>query len=566
MVLFACFNVEIIRVVKPILDEVWKKGVPDVKVFGVSIYWYIALIFLGRAVFGYISQYLMIYVGQSAVMDMRNALYRNIQNRSMRFFMDMPTGVLISRVTNDIEQVNTAVSDKLCDLLKESMLVLGLAIYLIYLDWKLFFVTFIGAPILIYPIIHFGKKLRRSSYMSQQEMGNLASILHEGITGIRIVKAFCMEEFEIRKFRQALRNLFRINLKIAKVIVVTPHVMEFVAGVLVALLVLYGKSRIDSGTTTAGQMVSFGGALFLMYNPIKKLSRVHNALQQALAAVDRVYEVLDLEEDIREKKDAVDLPALKGKVEFVDVSFRYGEADILKKVNLSIEPGEIVAIVGSSGAGKSTLVNLIPRFYDPSAGTVLLDGFDIRDVKLASLRRQVALVTQEVILFNETVENNIAYGQQGVPRDTVQKAASVAYAHEFIEGLPDGYRTVIGEKGMKLSGGERQRIAIARAALKDAPILILDEATSALDAESERIVQNALLNIIRGRTTIIIAHRLSTIRLVDKIVVIEDGEVKEIGTHQELLRKNGIYSKFYELQNLDSPAAHSGPESGEEES
>jgi subfamily B ATP-binding cassette protein MsbA len=551
MIVYAFFNVQIVTLLRPIIDEVWKPDVPLGKLFGVSIFWFIILVFLGKGVFWFVSQYLMNFVGQSVVMDLRSALYEKILYRSMRFFMDMPTGALLSRVTNDVERVHMAVSDKLCDLLRESIVVIGLAIVLISLDWRLSIGMLVGAPLLVYPIVIFSQKLRRMSHRSQQEMANLSSVLHEAITGIRIVKAFSMESFEMERFKKAVRKLFRINLRVVKVISISPPIMEILGGLAAALIIFYGRWQIGRGAMTAGQYASLIGAMFLMYMPIKRLSRISGALQQALAAVDRIYEILDIEEDVEEKADAAELAQVKGKVEFENVSFRYGEEDILKNVSLKVEPGEILAIVGPSGAGKSTLVNLIPRFFDPGAGRITVDGIDIRDVALSSLRRQIAFVTQEVILFNDAVENNIAYGRREVPREAIQRAARIAYAHDFICNLPQGYKTVVGEKGIKLSGGERQRIAIARAALKNAPILILDEATSALDTESERIVQDALLNIMRDRTVFIIAHRLSTIRLADRIAVVADGAIRELGSHEDLLKKNGVYARLYGYQKPD---------------
>jgi subfamily B ATP-binding cassette protein MsbA len=413
----------------------------------------------------------------------------------------------------------------------------------------------IAAPIIVLPVVQFGKRLRRTTHRSQERMADIATLLEETIRGVRIVKAFTMEKFEIGRFREATRKHLAWNLKAQRVQALTSPVMELLAGFCMLALFSYAHRRIAAGTLTTGQFVSFLTALAAMYAPVKKLNKVNLSLNTALSAAERVFRMLDIDNEVKEKPGAIELRSVGAGVRYEHVSFAYGNEPVLRNVDLAIAPGEIVALVGGSGAGKSTFVNLLPRFYDVNAGRITVDGIDIRDVTLQSLRGLMGFVTQEVVLFNDTVRNNIAYGRADADDQHVIDAARAANAHEFISALPQGYDTHIGESGVLLSGGQRQRLAIARALFKDPPILVLDEATSALDTESERLVQQALNNLMRGRTTLVIAHRLSTIRSAHKIVAMDKGQIVESGTHEELLARRGVYRKLHDLQFADEGVA-----------
>ena len=457
----------------------------------------------------------------------------------------------MSHFTTDVERLQHAVADIAGDLLKEGLSVVGLAVILLVHDWRLALFTLVFMPLAFAPLIRLGRRLRASSDTSLRRWRDISEILQETISGFRIVKAFAMEPFEIHRFQRAASRLLHVNLHIARTNAVLPPLMEAVGGLAIVATLFYGSSQIQLGRLTTGEFVSFLAALFLMYTPIKRLSRVNANLQGALAASSRVFEVLDTHQEVVDSSGARELPPMASEITFENVGFRYpdGSQHVLKGVNLVARRGEVVAVVGPSGAGKTTLLNLLPRFYDVSEGVVRIDGVDIRDATLRSLRDQIGLVTQEIVLFNDTVGANIGYGMENVDRTRMETAARAAFAHDFILDLPRRYDTVIGERGSRLSGGQRQRIAIARALLKDPPILILDEATSALDAESERLVQAALANLIKGRTTLVVAHRLSTVRAADRIVVLENGEVREVGSHDELLRSQvGIYSRLYGAQ------------------
>ena len=512
----------------------------------------ILLIFLLRAVTSFFSEYAFQKVGLSTVRDLRNQLYERMIHQSHRFFSERPTGEIVSRVVSDADAIQAAVSTRMGDLLQESVTLVGLTAYLFYLNPLLALVSLVGAPLIVVPVVQFGKRLRKTTHRSQERMAEIATLLEETIRGVRIVKAFTMEPFEIDRFREATRKHLRWTLSAQKTQAMTSPVMELLAGVCMVALFAYAQSRIAAGLLTTGAFISFLTALALMYAPIKKLNKVNLSLNTALSAAERVFRMLDIDNEVVEKPDARELDGVGRGVRYEGVTFTYGNDPVLRDIDLDVAPGEIVALVGGSGAGKSTLVNLLPRFYDVSAGRITIDGIDVRDVTLKSLRSLMGFVTQEVILFNDTVRNNIAYGRTDVDEALVIDAAKAANAHEFISNLPYGYDTPIGESGVLLSGGQRQRLAIARALFKDPPILVLDEATSALDTESERLVQQALNNLMRGRTTLVIAHRLSTIRSAHKIVVLDKGRIVETGTHEELLARRGIYRKLYDLQFVDS--------------
>jgi subfamily B ATP-binding cassette protein MsbA len=509
------------------------------------------LVFVTRAITSFLSEYAFQKVGLSTVRDLRNQLYERMIHQSHRFFTERSTGEMVSRVVSDADAIQAAVSTRMGDLLQESVTLIGLICYLFYLNPLLAVVSLIGAPLIVIPVVQFGKRLRKTTHKSQERMAEIATLLEETIRGVRIVKAFTMEPFEIGRFREATRKHLRWNLSAQRIQALTSPVMELLAGVCMVLLFAYAQSRIAAGTLTGGQFASFLTALALMYAPIKKLNKVNLSLNTALSAAERVFRMLDVENDVREKPGAIALQNVGNGVRYEGVTFTYGNEPVLRDIDLDVAPGEIVALVGGSGAGKSTLVNLLPRFYDVTEGRITINHSDVRDTTLQSLRGLMGFVTQDVVLFNDTVRNNIAYGRANIDEQQVIAAARAANAHEFITNLPQGYDTPIGESGVLLSGGQRQRLAIARALFKDPPILVLDEATSALDTESERLVQQALNNLMQGRTTLVIAHRLSTIRSAHKIVVLDKGRIAETGTHEELLARRGVYRKLYDLQFVD---------------
>lgn len=513
-------------------------------------------VFVFRAFAAFFSEYAFQKVGLSTVRDLRNELYERIIHQSHRFFSERSTGEMVSRLVSDADAIQAAVSTRLGDLIEESITLVLLIIYVFISNTQLAFLSLIVAPIIILPIAQFGLRLRRTTHRSQERMADMATILEETIRGVRIVKAFTMEKFEILRFRAATSRHLASTLKAQRIQASTSPVLELLGGGCLLLLFWYAHTRIVvNHTMTAGQFLSFVAAIAAMYAPVKKLNRVNLSVNTALSAAERVFRMLDIDNEVKEKPGAIKLREVGSGIRYEQMSFAYNSDPVLRDVNLTIAPGEIVAIVGSSGAGKSTLVNLLPRFYDVGSGRITIDGHDVRDMALPSLRGLMGFVTQEVVLFNDTVRNNIAYGADAEV-DRVIAAATAANAHEFIMNLPQGYDTVIGESGVLLSGGQRQRLAIARALFKDPPILILDEATSALDTESERLVQGALNTLMQGRTTLVIAHRLSTIRAADKIVVLDRGQIVEIGRHEELLAQRGVYRKLHDLQFLeqDRPA------------
>jgi subfamily B ATP-binding cassette protein MsbA len=535
--------------VKPVLDDVFfKKDLTMLKLLPLGIIG----IFLLKGLFDYGQAFLMSYVGQRIIADLREKIYHHIQSLSLSFFTRNPTGVLMSRILNDVNMVQGAVTDAVTGLLKDVFTLAGLVGVIFYRDWRLALIAMVVFPVAVFPIVKFGRKLRSYSTRSQSAMANLTTILLETITGTRIVKAFNMEDHERHRFSKENRRLFGILIKSVRVKAISHPLMEFLGGVGIAFIVFYGGYNVIQGGATPGTFFSFLAALLMLYEPVKRLSSVNNTVQQGLAAAARIFEVLDAVPEIQDKPAAKALPSVSRGIEYQDVSFKYEEDWVLKNINLRIRVGEMVAFVGTSGGGKTTLVNLLPRFYDVTAGKIMIDGVDIRDYRVESLRSKIGIVTQQTILFNDTVRNNIAYGNIDQPFEEVVKAAEAAFAQGFIQNLPQGYDTIIGEQGVKLSGGERQRISIARALLKNAPILILDEATSSLDSESEIEVQKALEYLMEGRTTLVIAHRLSTIRKADRIMVLSNGEIAEEGTHEELLGRNGDYKKLYLLQFKDS--------------
>lgn len=535
--------------VKPALDEIFLKRNADMlKLIPLAVIG----IYLVKGTCNYFQTVLMNFIGQRIVADLRAELYRKIQLQSLAFFTKHPTGVLMSRITNDVGYIQGAVSEAVTALLKDSFTLLCLVVVIFYRDWQLAIVAMFVFPLAVYPIAKFGQKMRQIATRAQVTLGSLTSLLQETISGTRIVKAFGMEAHENKRFSIENERLFRLSLKSISINAVSSPFMEFLGGLGISAIIFYGGYQVIHGQSTPGTFFSFLTALIMLYEPVKRLTNVNNTIQQGIAGAERVFSIMDLVPEIRNRPDAVPLPRISREIEIRNVTFRYEEAPVLKNINLRIRTGEAVAFVGMSGGGKTTLVNLIPRFYDVTDGMILIDGQDIRNVTVESLRGQIAIVTQQTILFNDTVRNNIAYGDISKTEDQIVEAAKAAHAHDFILRLPKGYETVIGEQGTKLSGGERQRISIARALLKNAPILILDEATSSLDSEAEIEVQDALENLMKGRTTLVIAHRLSTIRNADRIIVLVNGEIREEGTHETLLSRHGEYSRLYNMQFMEN--------------
>jgi subfamily B ATP-binding cassette protein MsbA len=509
-----------------------------------------------KSVCDYVGTYLVNYAGFGMITDLRNDLYNAVLRRSVAFFQKHTTGSLLSTLINDIERVQFAMSSVLGDFLQQLFTLLFTVVVVVMVGGKMAWALLLFVPVVISSARRIGRRVRQTTRKGQDKLAEIQNILHETITGNRIVKAFGMELWEMNRFRRAARRLFRANLKSVSAQAISSPLMDALGSVGIALLLLFGRGRILHGDMTAGSFITFLIAVFTLYDPVRKFALFYNSFQQALGASEDIFKFMDAQDDVQEKKRAYVLKGFNKGIQFEDVGFAYAAEDgetkqVLHGINLEVQPGEVIAFVGPSGAGKSSLVNLIPRFFDVNEGRILIDGNDLRDVTIDSLRKLIGKVTQETVLFNDTVRNNIAYGQPDVPLSRVEEAARMALAHDFIMRMPEGYNTKIGEKGTRLSGGERQRLAIARAILKNAPILILDEATSALDMESEQYVQAALANLMKGRTVFVIAHRLSTVRSATRIAVIERGQISEIGTHDELMRHSGTYRRLYDMQFKD---------------
>ena len=516
----------------------------------------ILVIFLVKAVAEFFGNTMIQYVGHAAVTDLRNEVYRKILRQPIGFFQHNPTGKVMSAAISDVERVRSALSEWLADFFRQSFTLIFLLLVLLRLDWRLTIGSMILLPLVIFPVSKIGRRIRQAVQSSQSKLAELSQILQETVSGNRVVKAFGMEDFETEKFRATARRLLRENMRWIRAHALTSPLMELLGAFVLAFFLLYARDQIRYGAMTAGTFVAFSYALLKVYEPVKRIGGIYQLFQQALGASTQVFSFLDLEEERADAPGARVLPPFARQVEFENVGFSYdGGPAVLRGINLTVRAGEVVAVVGLSGAGKTTLVNLLPRFHEVSSGVVRVDGHDVRGVTLRSLREQMAIVTQETILFNDTVWNNICYGRPQMPEERVIAAARAALAHDFILELPQGYQTMLGERGQRLSGGQRQRLAIARALLKDSPILILDEATSELDSESEMLVQRALANLMAGRTVFVIAHRLSTIRRADSIVVLEDGTIAEMGRHEDLLARGGPYARLYELQFVDADQA-----------
>jgi len=532
------------------LDRFFPSSIHNIgTIFAITLF----VLYTTKAIAEYLGVTQIQYAGHAAIRDLRNELYEKIIRQPIGFFQSNPTGRVISATINDVDKTRVALSDYLGDLFQKSFTFIALVAVMLMLNWKLTIFTTLLLPLVVYPINKLGRKIRFSVGQSQTRLGNLSQILEETVSGNRIVKAFGMEDSEIRKFRDVARRLLKESMRWVRAAVITSPLMDLLGGIVIPLLLLYARGQIQHKELSEPQFFAFLYAMFNAYMPVKRIGSVYQQFQAAQGASTQVFAYLDRPEEVIDQPGGKILLGLSNAITFSDVSFSYDSQSlyVLQKINLTAQKGEVIALVGSSGAGKTTLVNLIPRLYEVSSGTIRIDDVDTREITLRSLRGQIAMVTQENILFHDTVLNNICYGMRNVPKESVIQAAQAALAHDFILELPQGYETLIGERGTRLSGGQRQRIAIARAILKDSPILILDEATSELDSESELFVQRALSNLMVGRTTFVIAHRLGTIRRADKILVLEDGTIRECGTHAGLLALGGIYARLHDLQFTD---------------
>ena len=509
-----------------------------------------------KGIFDYLGTYLVNYAGFGMITDLRNELYTATLRRSVAFFQKHTTGTLLSALVNDMERVQYAMSTVLAEFLQQLFTLIFTACVVVLLGGRLAWVLVLFIPFVLGSVRRIGKRVRTTTRKGQDKLAEIQNLLHETITGVRIVKAFSMEAWETRRFRDAAKRLFRANLRSVSAAAVSSPLMDIIGAIAIALLILLGREYIKHGIFTEGVFLAFIVSVFKLYEPVRKFAQFNNNFQQALGASSAIFEFLDAHDEVVEKPGGIKLPPFHQGIRFEHVYFSYRDGkdhrEVLHDINLEVAPGEVVAIVGLSGSGKTTLVHLLPRFFDVTHGRLLIDGHDVRDLTVASLRSEIAIVTQDTILFNDTVRNNIAYGQPTLANGKVEEAARAALAHDFIQTLPNGYETVIGERGLRLSGGERQRISIARAILKNAPILILDEATSALDTESEALVQSALQNLMTGRTVFVIAHRLSTVRRADRILVLESGMIADEGTHERLMAHTGTYRRLYEMQFVDA--------------
>lgn len=546
IIMSAAANLYVPWIIKDMIDKVlMDRDLLLLNIIAVGI----VVVFLLRGIFYYGQSYLVSYIAERVIIDIREKLYVKFQKLQLSYYEKKQTGTIMSYITNDVAALQSALVDSLIELVTESSILVGSLAMMFYLDWKLSLVTLIVVPIIGQAMKIFGAKLKKSGSLIQERTAEITSLLQETILGVRVVKSFAREDYEIERFQNQNNLNFRANMKSVQLSSLLTPTVEFLAAVIVTIILWFGGYQVVNGALTTGALIAFLTYAVNLANPVKRISRVYGTINKAMAAADRVFKVLDTEEDLKDKPDAKDLPHISGSVSFENVCFAYKkDVDVLHDLSLEAKPGQVIAFVGPSGAGKSTIANLIPRFYDVTKGSIKIDGIDIRDVKIKSLREQIGVVPQETMLFSGSISENIRYGRLNATQDEIIEAAKAANAHNFIMDLPHGYDTKIGERGITLSGGQRQRMAIARAILKNPQILILDEATSALDTESEEIVQEALNTLMVGRTSFVIAHRLSTIVHADKIVVLDNGRVKEVGTHQELMQTGGLYSHLYNIQ------------------
>lgn len=537
--------------IKPVIDDIFvRQDATGLVLFPLLVIGVFLVKGLGR----YGQEYFLNYVGEDIIRRLRNQLYNRIQDLPLAFFQRERTGGLMSRITSDVNILKSMVSRTATGTLSDLSAIAGLTAVIFYQNWRMAILAFIVLPIAFFPVFELGRRVRRVRTGCQEAMAELNSFLHETLAGAKIVKAFGMENHEKKRFDQKTDSLFRLEIKGVIVRSLSSPIMEFLGGLGIAFVIWYGGWEVIQGKTTPGTFMSFLTCVMLLYEPVKKLSHLNNSIQQGLAAIDRVYDIVEAQSDIEDPDQPQSLGNGSHTLAFHNVDFSYDETPVLKQIDIEVHKGQVLALVGTSGSGKTTMVNLIPRFFDVTGGKITIGGIDIRDFRVSDLRGRIAIVTQEPILFNETVRQNIAYGNLQASEEAITAAAIAAYAHDFIERFPNGYDTVIGELGGRLSGGEKQRLCIARALLKDTPILILDEATSSLDTESEALVQKALENLMRGRTTVVIAHRLSTVARADRIAVVAEGRIVETGTHDELLALEGEYTKLHKMQFSNNSA------------
>ena len=556
MIVVACTNGAMALLVKPVMDDIFINQNRDMLLLipGIAI-----LVFFLKGLGSYGSEYLMNYIGENIIRFFRNSLYEKITDLPISFIHKEKTGALMSRITNDVNIVKGMVSTAVINIFRDFFSVIAFLFVIFYRDWQLALGAFIVLPLAFYPIVLFGRRVRKFSTGTQETMADLNSFLHETFVGSKIIKIFNLQNFEKKRFKEKTEKLFYFEMKKVMAKALSSPVMEFLGGLGIAFIIWFGGLRVINGTSTPGTFFSFLTAVMMLYDPVKKLSRLNNTIQEGVASATRIFDVLEEKSVILEKNNPDTLEGDSFDIEFNNVSFAYNdnEAPALNSINLKVLPGEILALVGMSGGGKTSLVNLVPRLYDVTKGTILIAGKNIKDFSIKSLRDHISIVTQEPILFNESVKDNIRYGKMDATDFEIENAAKAAFAYDFIQGFPRGFDTVIGELGSRLSGGEKQRICIARALIKDSPILILDEATSALDSQAERVVQKALENLMKGRTSFVIAHRLSTIDYASRIILLKNGSIKEEGTHDELMALQGDYFKLQTMQSTSHPAENS---------
>jgi subfamily B ATP-binding cassette protein MsbA len=551
MVLMAGTDLAQAWVAKPLIDEIFvdknKMMLKMLPLLFVGIYFLRSFAYYGE-------QYFMEFVGQDIIRRLRNQLYSRLTDLSLAFFHNEKTGALLSRFSFDVNVVKAMVSSSIAALIRDSLRITFLTGYIFYCDWKLALFIFIVLPIALVPLIRLGRRVRKASTGIQESMGDLSAFIHETFIGTKVVKAFSMEAYEKKRFRLKTEKVFTQEIKAAIAKALSSPIMEFLGGVAIAVVVWYGGTRVLQGLSTPGTFFSFMAAVVLVYDPAKKMTKINNNVQEGMAAFNRIFDIIETPSNIQDAPNPIHIPDGLQQVVFDGVAFKYEKDLVLKDINLTVSPGQTLALVGMSGGGKSTLVNLIPRFYDVTEGKIMINDTDLRHASITSLRRQIAIVTQDPILFNDTIRNNIRYGKPDATEEEIIAAAKAAYAYDFVMSFPKGFDTLVGELGGRLSGGEKQRLCIARALIKDAPILILDEATSSLDTEAEAVVQKALENLMRGRTAFVIAHRLSTIRNANQVVVLVNGRIVETGNHNDLLNLQGEYYKLYQMQFNDNTA------------